>query len=68
MNAIAKKEYADKVRAEIERNKDKKILWADFSVSRDKKDVIVQFFSSEYSIKISPCISCKGYDIYIQKK
>lgn len=68
MSTINREEYIAKIRTEIERNKGKPFLWADFTLSQKQRDIIVQTFSAEYNVVVSSCMSCKGYDIYIEKK
>jgi len=65
-----KKEYIEKIKREIQRSKDenKKILWADFTLSKDEKNAIVLEFENDYDVDVLSCHSCKGYDVYIQEK
>ena len=68
MSPTDRKKYVDKIKNEIERNKTKRILWVDFSLSQEQRDIIVQEFDKDYVVVTSPCFSCKGWDIYIESK
>lgn len=66
-----KNSFANKVKTEIERKKENSrsnILWAGFSLTKEEKNILVQNFSNEYNVVFSECVSCRGYDVYIERK
>ncbi len=59
--------YIEKIKTEIERSlaRGRKLLWADFSIPKEKRDLILSNFKNIYRIEERVCVQCAGYDITI---
>ena len=70
LNNEEKEQYREKVAGEIDRvlPTGKPVLWADFNVSKEKKQIIEANFAEVYNIEFEFCSSCSGYNIIINRK
>ena len=70
LNNEEKEQYREKVAGEIDRvlPTGKTVLWADFNVSKEKKQIIETNFAEVYNIEFEFCSSCSGCNIIINRK
>ena len=70
MTSDEKEQYREKVHGEIDRvlSTGRTVLWADFNVNKEKKQIIEAHFAKTYDIEFEFCSSCSGYNIIINRK